>query len=69
MNALHLIFLGMMAGSLSLLSSGCTATESHHSNVSMLMPGRAATPAVQSNDDENFYHPPRDPQFNTARDQ
>jgi hypothetical protein len=33
------------------------------------MPGTAATPGVQSDSDQDFYQPFRDPQFNTARDQ
>jgi DNA-binding response OmpR family regulator len=32
------------------------------------LPGTAATPRVQS-ENQGFYQPPRDPQFNTARDQ
>jgi hypothetical protein len=35
----------------------------------LLMPGTAATPGVQSDSDQDFYQPSRDPQFNTARDQ
>jgi hypothetical protein len=69
MKGIHLILLSAIAAPLSLLSTGCTATAGHHSNVSLLIPGTAATPPVQSNHDQDFYHPPRDPQFNTARDQ
>jgi hypothetical protein len=29
----------------------------------------AATPRVQSDSDQDFYHTPTDPQFNTARDE
>ncbi len=38
-------------------------------HVSLLTSGTAATPPVQSGSDQDFYQPPRDPQFNTARDQ
>ncbi len=69
MKALRLVLLCAIAGSLALLSTGCTATEGRHSNVSVLMRGTAATPGVQSDSDQDFYQPPRDPQFNTARDQ
>jgi hypothetical protein len=69
MKALSLALLCAMAGSLALLSTGCTATEGRNSNVSLLIPGTAATPGVQSDGDQDFYEPPRDPQFNTARDQ
>jgi hypothetical protein len=69
MKAVYLIRLGVIAGSLALLSTGCTTTEGRHSNVSLLMPGPAVTPRVQSENDQGFYQPPRDPQFNTARDQ
>jgi hypothetical protein len=69
MKALRLALLCAIAGSLALLSTGCTATEGRHSNVSVLTPGTAATPGVQSDSDQDFYQPPRDPQFNTARDQ
>ena len=37
--------------------------------VSLLTSGTAATPPVKSGSDQDFYQPPRDPQFNTARDQ
>jgi hypothetical protein len=69
MQALRLVLLCAIAGSLALLSTGCTATEGRHSDVSLLMPGTAATPGVQSDSDQDFYQPPRDSQFNTARDQ
>lgn len=69
MKAAYLVLLGVIAGSLALLSTGCTATEGRHSNVSLLMPGTAVTPRVQSANDQGFYQPPRNPQFNTARDQ
>jgi hypothetical protein len=69
MKALSLVLLCALAGSLALLSTGCTATEGRPSSVSLLLPGPAATPGVQSDTDQDFYHPPRDPQFNTARDQ
>jgi hypothetical protein len=69
MKALRWVLLCVLAGSLVLLSMGCTATEGRNSNVSLLMPGTAATPRVQSDSDQDFYHPPRNPQFNTARDQ
>jgi hypothetical protein len=58
-----------MAGTLALVSTGCTTTEGRNSNVSMIMTGTAAPPHVNSNADDDFYHPPRNPQFNTARDQ
>ena len=41
----------------------------HSSHANFLMSGRAVAPQVQSSSDDGFYHPPRDPQFNTARDQ
>ena len=69
MKPLTLLLLAAMAGTLALVSTGCTATEGRNSNVSMLMPGTAPTPQVNSDTDQNFYHPPRNPQFNTARDQ
>jgi hypothetical protein len=69
MKALSLTLLCGMAGSLALLSTGCTAPEGPHSNVRLLMPGTDTTPPVQSDIDQDFYQPPRDPQFNTARDQ
>jgi hypothetical protein len=69
LKALTLALLCALAGSLVLLSTGCTATEGRHSNVSLLMPGTATTPRAQSGSDQDFYQPPRDPQFNTARDQ
>ncbi len=69
MQALRLVLLCAIAGSLALLSTGGTATEGRHSDVSLLMPGTAATPGVQSDSDQDFYQPSRDPQFNTARDQ
>jgi len=69
MKVLSLVFLSAIAGSLALLSTGCTANEGRNSNVSLLTSGTAATPRVQSGSDQDFYQPPRDPQFNTARDQ
>jgi hypothetical protein len=69
MKPLTLLLLATMAGTLALVSTGCTATEGRNSNVSMLMPGTAAPAHVNSNADQDFYHPPRNPQFNTARDQ
>jgi hypothetical protein len=69
MKPLSLPLLGAMAGTLVLLSTGCTSTEGRNSNVSMLMPGTSAPPPAASNRDQDFYHPPRNPQFNTARDQ
>jgi hypothetical protein len=69
MKALKLVVLCAIGGSLALLSTGCTTTEGRNSNVSLLTPGTAATPRVQSDSDQDFYQPPRDPQFNTARDQ
>ena len=67
--ALSLVLLCAIAGPLALLSTGCTATEGRTSYVSFLTSGTAATPRVQSDSDQGFYQPPRDPQFNTARDQ
>jgi hypothetical protein len=68
MKPLTLLLLATMSGALALLSTGCMDTEGRNSNVSMLMPG--TTPQhVNSNADQDFYQPPRDPQFNTARDQ
>ena len=69
MQALRLVLLCAIAGSLALLSTRCTGTEGRTSNVSLLMPGTGTTPGVQSDSDQDFYEPPRDPQFNTARDQ
>jgi hypothetical protein len=51
------------------LSTGCTGTEGHNSEVGLLRPGTSVMPPVQSDNDQDFYQPPRDPQFNTARDQ
>ena len=67
--ALTVALLCAIAGSLTLLSAGCAATEGPNSNVSLLMPGTAATPGVQNGSDQEFYQPPRSPQFNTALDQ
>jgi hypothetical protein len=69
MKALSLALLCVIAGSLSLLSTGCSVTRGRNSNVSLLMPGTATTPRVENEIDQGFYQPPRDPQFNTARDQ
>jgi hypothetical protein len=69
MKPLSLLLLGAMAGTLALLSTGCTATGAGNSNVSMFMPGTAVPPRVTSDGDQDFYQPPRNPQFNTARDQ
>jgi hypothetical protein len=69
MKAIRLLLLCAMAGSLASLSTGCTATEGPNSTVSLQMPGAAVTPRTQSDQDQDFYQPPRDPQFNTARDQ
>jgi hypothetical protein len=66
---LSLLLLGVVAGTLTLLSAGCTTSEGHGSNVSLVMPETAAPPQVQSDGDSDFYQPPRNPQFNTARDQ
>jgi hypothetical protein len=54
LQALSLVLLCAIAGPLALLSTGCTATEGRNSYLSS---------------DQHFYHPPRDPQFNKARDQ
>ena len=69
MKALSLALLCAMAESLALFSTGCTATEGPNSSVRLLMPGTDSTPRVQSDIDQDFYQPPRNPQFNTARDQ
>jgi hypothetical protein len=68
MKPLSLLLLGAMAGTLA-LSTGCAATGTRNSSVSMLMPGTAVPPRVTSDGDQDFYQPPRNPQFNTARDQ
>jgi hypothetical protein len=39
------------------------------SHTNFLMSAKAAAPRVQHSNDQDFYQPPRDPQFNTARDQ
>jgi hypothetical protein len=69
MKTVHLLFLCALGGALALLSTGCSATEGHNSNVSLQMPGTGAPPRAQSDNDQDFYQPPRDPQFNTALDQ
>jgi hypothetical protein len=66
---LRLAFLWAMAASLAFLSTGCAGTEGQNSNVSLQMPGTGSTPQAQSDNDQDFYQPPRDPQFNTALDQ
>ena len=58
-----------MAGSLALLSTGCTATEGPNSTVRLLMPGTDTTARLQSDVGQDFYQPPGNPQFNTASDQ
>jgi hypothetical protein len=68
MKAVKIFLLGTIATTLALLSNGCADTEGHSSNVSLLMPGRAVPPPLQSNNDQGFYQPPENPQFNTARD-
>jgi hypothetical protein len=69
MKTVRLVLLWATAGALALLSAGCTATGSQHSNVSLQMPGTGATPRAQNDNDQDVYQPPRDPQFNTALDQ
>jgi hypothetical protein len=69
MKAISVAILCAIAGPLALLSTGCTAAGGPNSNVSLFTPGRATTPRVQSESDQDLYQPPRDPQFNTARDQ
>ena len=69
MKTVHLVLLCAMAGALALLSTGCAGTEGQNSNVSLQMPGTGASPRAQSDNDQDFYQPPRDPQFNTALDQ
>jgi hypothetical protein len=68
MKAVRLV-LRAMAGSLALLSTGCTGTEGHNSEVGLLKPGTSVMLPVQSGNDQDFYQAPGDPQFNTARDQ
>jgi hypothetical protein len=68
MKPITLLLLAATSGTLAVVSTGCTATEGRNSNVSMLMPGTAPH-QVNRNADQDFYQPPRDPQFNTARDQ
>jgi hypothetical protein len=46
--------------------SDIAGTTGTHPNVNLL---RADTPRVWSDSDQDFYQPPTDPQFNTARDQ
>jgi hypothetical protein len=62
-------FLLSMAASLAFLSTGCAETKGQNSNVSLQMPATGFTPRAQSENDQDFYQPPRDPQFNTALDQ
>ena len=69
MKTVHLVLLCAMAGALALLSTGCAAPEGQKSNVSLQMSGTGAPPRAKSDDDQEFYQPPRDPQFNTALDQ
>jgi len=69
MKKVRLASLLAMAGALVLLSTGCAGTEGQNSSVSLQMPGTSATPRAQSDNDHDFYQPPRDPQFNTALDQ
>ena len=52
MKTAYLVLLGLIAGSLALLSTGCKTTEGRHSNVSLLMPGTVVTPRVQSENDQ-----------------
>jgi hypothetical protein len=69
MKALHLSLFWTMAVALVLLSTACTSTEGQNSNISLQMPGTGATPRAENGNDQGFYQPPRDPQFNTALDQ
>jgi hypothetical protein len=69
MKVIDIAFLGAIVTFCTLLSSGCAATDGHHSNVRFLMPGMAVTPHAQSESEQDSYQPPRNPQFNTARDQ
>jgi hypothetical protein len=69
MKTVRLAFLWTMVGALALLSTGCAGTEGQNSQVSLQMPGTGATSRAQSDNDQDFYQPPRDPQFNTALDQ
>jgi hypothetical protein len=69
MKTVRLPSLLAMAGALALLSTGCAGTEGQNSNVSLQMPGTGSTPRAESNNDQDLYQPPRDPQFNTALDQ
>jgi hypothetical protein len=69
MKVVNIFRLGMVAGSLAFLATGCAATDGQNSSVGLLMPGKATVPSEQSNNDQDSYQPPRNPQFNTARDQ
>jgi hypothetical protein len=69
MKVVNIFLLGAVAGSLAFLATGCAATDGQNSNVGLLMPGEATVPSRQSDNDQDFYQPPRNPQFNTARDQ
>ena len=69
MKPIRCVLLCAMAGALALLSAGCAATAGQNSHVSLQMPGTGATPRAQSDNDQDLYQPPRDPQFNTALDQ
>jgi hypothetical protein len=68
MTALNLLLLCLIAGPLSLLSTGCTTNGRRGSNVRLLRPGTTTTTGLRREDEQDFYQPPRDPQFNTARD-
>jgi len=69
MKVVNIFLLGAVAGSLIFLATGCAATDGQNANVGLLMPGKASVPSGQSDNDQDSYQPPRNPQFNTARDQ
>lgn len=63
-----IFLLRTIAGTLVLLSAGCTTTGPGSTNVRLLVPGNPKS-GRPGKDNENFYEPPRSPQFNTARDE
>jgi hypothetical protein len=64
-----LLLLWTMAGPLALLSTGCTTAGVTRDNARFLMPSMAGSNRAKRDRDQDFYEPPRNPQFNTARDQ
>jgi hypothetical protein len=49
--------------------TGCTTTGVTRDNARFLMPSMAGSNRAKRDRDQDFYEPPRNPQFNTARDQ